>query len=355
MSTAVELVQEEGRPELRILEYLAKLHWLASRTQLVEREWEQARYHLVRAVELTPDDPTPRYSLVEMYEGMGDYASGWSLLKRTLPNEPDRFGPLFNFALRARRHGESEMAVSYFREIRDHDEIGIFRELSDLYLAAPGRPDPTPEAREALWREGSSLLHAGLYDRALQKMTELLSWDITHGGTWACVGYLYEEQRTEQQEPPRPLREDAAVGFPVPFQVASTERQNDLRRAAQAYRMALVNGAQSAEVHHRLANTYLNMGFPRQALEHARRAAELAPDNASTSVNLANNLMENGELSEALPIVDGVLQKDPRHAVAYLVMGRIADRLGDRKAADALFAAYRAMGEVQQEDNEPGT
>lgn len=264
---AVQLIQEEGHPKFRLPEYMARLHWLASQTLLPEREWEQARYHLVRAVELTPDDPTPRYSLVEVYEGTGDHASGWSLLKRTLAPGPDRFGPLFQFASGVRRHGARETAVSCFREIRDQDEIGIFRELSELRLAAIDRPDPGYDEREALWQKGRELAVAGRYDSAVRVMTELLSCDVTHGRTWAALGSLHEALHEEHHR-------DAA-GFPVPFEVASAERQDSLRRAAQAYRMALAHGSPSAEVHHRLANTYLDMGFAGQALEHARRAAEL--------------------------------------------------------------------------------
>lgn len=338
--SAAELNQEDGRPEFRYLDYLARLHWLASQTLLVEGQWQEARLHLVRAVELTPEDPTPRYSLVEVYEGMGDYPSAWGLLKRTIPSEPDRFGPLFQFAQSLRRRGESERARSYFGEIRDQDDIGIFRELSSLALATQDRAHPTPDDLETLWHEGSARLDADLPDSALEATTELLSYDVTHGRTWERLGYLYTVRQRDQRAPQIPLLDHPAVGWSVPFEVASAERQDDLTRAAQAYRMALAYGGESARVHYDLANTYLDMGFPGDALKHARRAANLAPDNASAKVNLANVLMRNGELGEALTIVANVIDSDERFAAAHLVMGQILVRLGEKEAADVHVALY---------------
>ncbi len=321
---AVDLVQEKGNTPFHLLQYLSYLHRRAAQILLSEQRWDEARQHILKAVVLAPDDDDPRYVLVEIYEHASQYDAALRLLESLVTGYPDRCLPLFELALSIHQQGALSAAATCYQRVKELDDVGAFRDLADIHLGALEMPLADIEMLEHVSEEGSKAALARDYESALTSFQHVLAWSPKHSQTWVRVGYLYQRRASGELDLVK-----GAQAVPV-FKVANEQQQNDLRRAAQAYRIAILAepGLAEAEVHHWLAECYLSLDLAALALEPAQTAVKLAPNDVDILVTLGNAFLANDALVDAESTLRAVLSFDPQNLTAHLVLARTLERAG---------------------------
>ena len=108
-------------------------------------------------------------------------------------------------------------------------------------------------------------------------------------------------------------------------------RDNQLKRAADAYERALSLGASSLAVAERLrmAQHLAAVGRLDPAIDALRGILHEQPDNLDARINLARYLSWNSELLEAVSQAEVILQRDPGNRAALQVKANAASWRGD--------------------------
>lgn len=107
---------------------------------------------------------------------------------------------------------------------------------------------------------------------------------------------------------------------------------------AKTERMELQNEANQSYTD---GNRLLQQGRTTQALELLRKAHALARQNPDYELELIHALMAAGKLSEAEPLMDDILQREPNDSRANLVAARL--RAKEHRLADAEAYYHRAI------------
>jgi tetratricopeptide (TPR) repeat protein len=98
-----------------------------------------------------------------------------------------------------------------------------------------------------------------------------------------------------------------------------------------------------ADRHQARAEVLLAQGRPRDALDELRAALALAPEAAPLHVNLANCLVELGDLDRAEAAIRRALALDPADAFAHCVHHTVLDERGDTEEAAAAIRQAIAL------------
>lgn len=120
-----------------------------------------------------------------------------------------------------------------------------------------------------------------------------------------------------------------------------TGQLGDYPQALVVAQQVLADDPANAELWRRLGDVQYALGHERAALEHYRRAAELAPDQAQIQEQLGLALMRHGQLDAALAAAEKAVALDPNRPPSYLALGSVYQAL--RRFRDAQSAYERAV------------
>jgi tetratricopeptide (TPR) repeat protein len=165
------------------------------------------------------------------------------------------------------------------------------------------------------------------------------------------------------QEPatPQPSEADTLLA-----QAIELHKAGDLLGAIQKYQVALDMAPERGDVRSNLAVAYAGLGRVAEAVEEYRKALALRDDPA-IRLNLGLALYKSGRAGDAIPEFQRVLEADPQHRQAALLLadcllqtGRdqeVIDLLTPREPAfaeDLAYAYVLGMALVRQGDSERG-
>ncbi|MEW6363558.1 MAG: tetratricopeptide repeat protein [Acidobacteriota bacterium] len=119
-----------------------------------------------------------------------------------------------------------------------------------------------------------------------------------------------------------------------------------LRREDEA-EQTLRAAFQGAELEKKLGDLMLSSGKADSAVDHYRKAVNMAPNDVSAMRGLAEAQRQNGDSRAALDGYRGILRIDPQDSGALYWVGVLATRLGYR---DEAMSAYNAMLEKKPDD-----
>ena len=204
----------------------------------------------------------------------------------------------------------------------------------DRYLAA------FPDQLSARINRANALFRQGDLDRAAQEYVALVA---AHPDRSRLV-YNLASVRIQQGrcEDALPLlsrfiakeREDGPARY---FRADCLLRLERLDEARAAFEEALAVAAHNPWIHHGLSRIDRAQGRLPAALDHARRAAELAPDDADLLAWHGTLLRLTGAPSEALALHDEALRHAPDRAPLHVERGRDAWALLDLAVAGDAF------------------
>jgi len=109
----------------------------------------------------------------------------------------------------------------------------------------------------------------------------------------------------------------------------AAHRSQDLARAEGIYRELLRHRPKNFSTLHMMACLTRETGRPQLAVEFARRAIDVRPDNATIHVNLATALIDQELYDEAKQHLEFALELDPNSADAHINLGALYERIGD--------------------------
>jgi SAM-dependent methyltransferase/Flp pilus assembly protein TadD len=111
----------------------------------------------------------------------------------------------------------------------------------------------------------------------------------------------------------------------------------DAAKAAPLVEDALRQDPESAQAHHLAARIVAGGGNLAAALAHAKRACDLAPDDAGYLTTIAQLLQATGRDAEAAGALHAALRQDPNSAKAAARLGFLLRRMGDLGGALGAF------------------
>ena len=286
--------------------------------------WEAAAQCFQRAAELDPGEPHWAYHGAIALRASGEHAAALELLLRVEADHPD-FAPMQNLL------GTALLENARFDEARPLFER-LIRERPDLcegplglaeIALAEGRPDAAVEHLEEArrlepgYRRINYLL--GIAYRDLGR-TEEARRELTLGAG-AQARRLPDRftERLVKLSFSRTVRNKRAV------QLLAAGRAEESRALLQA---TLQLDPADARTRVNLAIAERRLGNHGSALEHLKRAAELAPDSHQVHVNLGETLVEMERWDEALTAAEQAVVAGPNTAAAYRVRGQALLGLG---------------------------
>ena len=111
--------------------------------------------------------------------------------------------------------------------------------------------------------------------------------------------------------------------------------QKKYQEAVVQYRNALRIDEMHGEARYKLAESYAALGDTRNAFQQYVRAADLLRDDAGVQMKAATMLLLAGQFDDAETRVRAVLERDPKHADAHVLLGNILARQKDIDGAIA--------------------
>jgi len=121
--------------------------------------------------------------------------------------------------------------------------------------------------------------------------------------------------------------------------------ENDLVAAEKHLRAALKADPQMSQAAYNLC-VILSKDRMNEAMNYCRRAAEIHPEVPKYAFTLAFYQQQQGDLSEAASVLDGLITKYPAYADAYMLLGQIYEQQGKRSDAERVYEKGLASEEI---------
>jgi len=135
----------------------------------------------------------------------------------------------------------------------------------------------------------------------------------------------------------RILKEDPAN--PIIYSKLGTcyQRTDRFGKAADVYRMAIQNQADTDQTHAELGNIHVRNGELQQAVASMEQAAEMNLTNLQNMTNLATAYLHLGRLAETERVLKAILTQNERHSMAQNLYGILEIQRGDGNRARVRF------------------
>lgn len=301
---------------------LSDLHVTAFRLSLRLADHESAQDHLISAIACSPDDPAPRRMLANLRWDTGDHQAAVPALDAAITDDLTAAFELLDAGVELGYDGSASSAEA-FQRAGERDPVGLIADVCRYRLDRLDRPDSWPrttdEVNDIYFKAGEQLV-AGNVPAAVSGLVAALGWVPKWPVAWFGLGFAYRSRQPSHGEykpaSNAPITEIRSVG-PIPLDDATYD---DVRRAAQAFRIAAALDPDFAEAHNDLAGCELSLDRPALALAPAMRFRELRPHEAASHANLGVVLARIGEHEAARAEATAALDIDPTDPVAREVL-----------------------------------
>lgn len=184
----------------------------------------------------------------------------------------------------------------------------VFRKARELLAAAtarsdegPIRPGRLPLSVHAALGEAQAILRQGRLDDALRIASDLAAQRPGFGPAWSLMEQVYRVKGMNEDAERCYKRNWGAVAFQPPTDAIEINLRR--RSSNTTYLLYAADLAKRA-------------GDGEEALSHARRAAEAAPDDAETLSNIAQIILDYDEPATALTLFERATKLSPGNVVA---------------------------------------
>jgi len=196
-----------------------------------------------------------------------------------------------------------------------------------------------PDQWSSYYNLGNYYLNRGDFDQAVASFDTALK--LEPRAVLAMVNEAIAYARLgENQKAGAALRkaltvapDNAAANFNMGLLEAE---QNDLKGAETHLKAALKNDPQMAQAAYNLC-VMLSKDRIEEAVGFCRQAAELRWSDLRYTYTLAFFLQQKGDSAGAAETLEGLVTRDPSYADAYLLLGEIYEKAGDRPKAVAIY------------------
>lgn len=284
-----------------------------------------------RLAAMRPDSALAQLRIASIHMGMQNPAAASAALKKALALQPDYLEAQLTLASLEARNGNHEQALAIARQIQNKNRKSpIGHVLEGDLLMAQKKPELAVKAYEqafAISKSGPVLLklHAALSRAGKngEAGTRLTQWLKEHPADAAARIYLAGIYLAEKQNK------------------AAIEQYQIILRQNPKYVPALNN----------LAWLYQQEKNPR-ALEYAEQAFKLKPDSPAVQDTLGWILVEQGDTSRGLPLLQKAASRAPEATVIRFHLARAllksGNKVGARKQLEQLLASRKDFPQADE-------
>jgi tetratricopeptide (TPR) repeat protein len=227
-------------------------------------------------------------------------------------------------------------------EVRFRDEWTRALLGSGLITAAFGQlrefVGTHPNSPDAHLLLGKFYVNQGAYQRGVDELNQAVKLNPSLGEGWLFLADA--NNQLEKYETALPAAQKAASLLPnrseASLLLAILEaRQNHSREAEAAFKQAVERGAKVADTHREYARFLLDQGQnAAQAVEEARQAVDLMPDDSEAQTLLGKALLQKGDAHAALPVLQRAADLSKDQPTAPLLLVQVLRQLGQNAEAD---------------------
>jgi tetratricopeptide (TPR) repeat protein len=305
----------QGDSSLHKLRHLlCDLHLSAARLTMLNRQWDAARAHLIRAVACQSGNPYPELTFPELYVETGEYQSAITSLERGIQGKGHVSLSLFELANDLAIRGATEYARMCFDRVVENDQAGTFTEIVRIRLADLDADEfqmPSGLQINELSHSGWKAMQNGEVQRALDAYYRVLSLRPREGRVWFLVGYIL----CVGQEP-EGFRDRINAAIRPKDMSISGERYRELRQAEEALSLACRFDPELVEAKVQLASCYLLLDQPTFVQRCADEVFQQRHSQAWAYSLLSQVLIGIGDTERAARAVNDALEIDPGDPLA---------------------------------------
>jgi len=317
--------------------------------------WQSSRALYERAIAVTDDNFVAHNNLGLVYLERGDVASAERHFKEAARILPGYVPALFNLALVAERKSEFQDAVNQLMKLLEvrpgHPETliklaGLARAGGDMaqsaafYEQASEANPSNPLVYAAFAR---FLLETGEIDRALNSAKSALTIDPSLGEAWLVKGEV-EMRQGESEEAARSLTRAVEL---APYSAEAQAAYGRLRAfagdtasARQAFERSIQIQPDSARSRYDFGTLLLRLGERDAARGQFQAVNDLNPGDPEALTALAVMALEDKNTSEAIALLERVLERRPNYGLALTNLAAAHERAGDWKRAVECYDRY---------------
>jgi tetratricopeptide (TPR) repeat protein len=240
-------------------------------------------------------------------------------------------------------------ATQFIRELAFLSSMlsGLFKSL----LRAPFQEGRARRAKE-LFETGLAQKDSGDTASARRSFEKSLALDPDHADAHYWLGVLLTREKS-YSEAARHVESALALNPAIEggwIDLGSIHYlQRNLARAGASFRAAIAAEPSSVLAHGNLGIVLKESGHRTEALEHLRRAYELAPEGAGTLRNLVVTLVEFDRCEDALAVAKEAAAREPGGYQAQLMLGYAYQKIHEPLRA---LACYEAVYRMRTDDAE---
>jgi len=284
-----------------------------------------------RLAAMKPDSAPAQFLLAAVHMAMQNQSAASDALKKALTLQPDYLEAQLALASLESNKGNHEEALTIARQIqKKNNKSPVGFELEGNLMMAQKKPDLAAKAYEqafSISKNGPLMmkLHASLSQAGKSKAadTRLTQWLKAHPADAPTRMYQAE--------------------------IFLANKQN--KAAIEQYQAALQQNAKNIPALNNLAWLYQQEKDPR-ALEYAEKANQLAPDDPAILDTLGWMLVEQGNTTRGLPLLQKAASVAPEiTAIRYhYVLGLVksGDKAKARKELEQILATGKAFPQIEE-------
>lgn len=239
-------------------------------------------------------------------------------------------------------------AIDHYRQALKLDPTAsiVFEELTDLYVQTNRLQDAISQAEDVLKQSPDNLdarrmlgriylraisnprensIDESMLHKAVEQYQKITEKDPKDAESWVTLGRLYRvsnnsvesEKAYNEALKTDPDNEDALTGLAVMY-----SDQGDNQRAIEKLKQA-TDKAPNERSLSALAEAYERVRDYKNAVEVLKRAIVASPESGRLQLALANDLMQAGQLGDALKIYQALADDDPHDADLRLRLAEI--------------------------------
>lgn len=320
------------------------LHYLGmSYTQ--DRSWKKAVDLYKRAIKLKPDNIEVLYSLGLVYFKLNNWSDAEQQLKQVIAFSPDH------------ARGHELMGKVYIKLRRYQDAVKIITKALELKPNSPGNYNEL----------GTAYLNTKSYSEAIKNFKNAIKYGPSffaepHFGLGTAYMQIGEKEKGRKemliyQQLQKNTVEYERFARLTRIQPTNIEGWKGLARLLilqKNYNEAIpalqkcieIANSQNQSVdliagfYHGLSQAFLNLNYPKHALEAINKAIQLSPKQSVFYNTLGSTYARLGRIQNAIPAYQKAIALDSEQPYYHLNISKLYQSIGNKKLAKEHYQAY---------------
>ncbi len=320
------------------------LHYLGmSYTQ--DESWKKAVNVYSRALELKSDSIEVLYSLGLVYFKLDQWSDAAAQLKQVItfsPNHVRGYELLGKVYIKLRQYTDAVEVLTKALELKPNSP-GNYNELGNAYLKIKSYSEAITNFKNAIkygppnfaephYGLGTAYVHTGEREKSRSEM--LLYQQLQR------LNVEYERFTRQTRVAPNNLEGWIGLARILMQQKIYNEAIPALQKCVALGNSQNTSPDTIAGFHHGLSQAFLNLNYPKHALESVGKAILLSPKQSIFYNTLGSTYARLGLIQKAIPAYQQAIMLDSEQPYYHLNISKLYQSIGNRKLAQEHYQAY---------------